>query len=68
LKLQPRRWQNRIGIGIGKEGLSTSTYLDFFRFRCRKVLDEIFDLFSLHHEVVHELLFVRCWKKGVCFM
>ena len=35
-------------------------YLDFFRFRNREGLDKIFDLFGLHHEVVHELLLVCC--------
>jgi hypothetical protein len=35
-------------------------YLDFFRFRYGERLYEIFDLLSFHHEVVHQLLLVRC--------
>jgi hypothetical protein len=41
-------------------GSLTSAYLDFFWFRNWEGLDKTFDLFSLHHKVVHELLLVRC--------
>jgi hypothetical protein len=34
-------------------------YLDVFRFWCWERLDEIFDLFGLHHEVVYEFPLVR---------
>ena len=41
-------------------GVLARAYLDFFRFWNWEGLDKIFDLFSLYHEVVHELLLVCC--------
>lgn len=41
-------------------GILARAYLDFFRFWNWEGLDKIFDLFSLYHEVVHELLLVCC--------
>ena len=46
--------------------LRARAYLDFLQFWGREILDEVFDLLSFCHEVVHEFLLVGCNCVGVC--